>query len=41
MGLSKDPKNRLDLKENIETGVYVKDLTFFVVKNVTGEQRRC
>eukprot|EP01006_Ploeotia_vitrea_P054289 TRINITY_DN67869_c6_g4_i1.p1 TRINITY_DN67869_c6_g4~~TRINITY_DN67869_c6_g4_i1.p1 ORF type:complete len:778 (-),score=48.57 TRINITY_DN67869_c6_g4_i1:607-2940(-) len=33
--LSKDPKNRLELKENIETGVYVKDLTFFVVKNVT------
>lgn len=33
--LSKDPKNKLELKENIETGVYVKDLTFFVVKNVT------
>ena len=35
--LSKDPKNKLELKENIETGVYVKDLTFFVVKNVTGK----
>ena len=33
--LSKDPKNSLDLKENIDTGVYVKDLTSFVVKNVT------
>lgn len=33
--LSKDPKNSLDLKENIETGVYVKDLTSFVVKSVT------
>ena len=31
--LSKDPKNHLDLKENIESGVYVKDLTSFVVKN--------
>jgi hypothetical protein len=31
--LSKDPKNSLDLKENIDTGVYVKDLTSFVVKN--------
>lgn len=34
--LSKDPKNSLELKENIDTGVYVKDLTSFVVKNVTG-----
>lgn len=33
--LSKDPKNSLELKENIDTGVYVKDLTSFVVKNVT------
>ena len=33
--LSKDPKNSLDLKENLDTGVYVKDLTSFVVKNVT------
>ena len=32
--LSKDPKNSLELKENIDTGVYVKDLTSFVVKNV-------
>ena len=35
--LSKDPKNSLELKENPETGVYVKDLTSFVVKNVGGE----
>ena len=34
--LSKDPKNKLELKENPDTGVYVKDLTSFVVKNVTG-----
>ena len=33
--LSKDPKNSLELKENLETGVYVKDLTSFVVKNAT------
>ena len=33
--LSKDPKNHLDLKENIDSGVYVKDLTSFVVKNAT------
>jgi hypothetical protein len=32
--LSKDPKNRLDLKENVDSGVYVKDLTSFVVKSV-------
>jgi len=31
--LSKDPKNSLDLKENMDTGVYVKDLTSFVVKS--------
>lgn len=31
--LSKDPKNNLELKENIDSGVYVKDLTSFVVKN--------
>ena len=30
--LSKNPSNRLELKENIETGVYVRDLTSFVVK---------
>jgi kinesin family protein 3/17 len=35
--LSKDPKNSLELKESQESGVYVKDLTSFVVKNVTGE----
>ena len=34
--LSKDPKNNLELKENIDTGVYVKDLTSFVVKNAVG-----
>ena len=34
--LSKDPKNKLEMKENIDTGVYVKDLSFCVVKNVTG-----
>ena len=32
--LGKDPKNKLDLKENIDSGVYVKDLTSFVVKSV-------
>jgi len=31
--LSKDPKNHLELKENLDTGVYVKDLTTFVVKS--------
>jgi kinesin family protein 3/17 len=35
--LSKDPKNSLELKENPETGVYVKDLTSFVVKNAGGK----
>ena len=29
--LAKDPKNRLDLKENVDSGVYVKDLTSFIV----------
>lgn len=33
--LSKDPKNSLELKENMDSGVYVKDLTSFVVKNAT------
>ena len=33
--LSKDPKNSLELKENMDSGVYVKDLTSFVVKNVS------
>jgi hypothetical protein len=32
--LSKDPKNKLELKENVDSGVYVKDLTSFVVKSV-------
>jgi len=31
--LAKDPKNRLDLKENVDSGVYVKDLTSFIVKS--------
>jgi kinesin family protein 3/17 len=35
--LSKNPANSLELKENIDTGVYVKDLTSFVVKNVAGK----
>ena len=35
--LSKTPKTNLELKENIETGVYVKDLTSVVVKNVNGK----
>ena len=30
---SKEPKNRLDLKENVDSGVYVKDLTSFVVRS--------
>ena len=33
--LSKNPENSLDLKENVDTGVYVKDLSTFVVKNAT------
>ena len=33
--LAKNPKNRLDLKENMDSGVYVKDLTSFVVKSVS------
>ena len=32
--LSKDPKNRLDLKESVDSGVYVKDLTACVVNSV-------
>lgn len=34
--LSKDPKNSLEIRENIDSGAYVKDLTSFVVKNVAG-----
>mmetsp|Transcript_286 Transcript_286/g.853 ORF Transcript_286/g.853 Transcript_286/m.853 type:complete len:767 (-) Transcript_286:217-2517(-) len=33
--LSKDPKNKLELKEDVERGVYVKDLTSYVVKGVS------
>ena len=32
--LSKNPKNRLDLHEKPDSGVYVKDLSYFAVKNV-------
>ena len=32
--LSKNPKNRLELHEKPDTGVYVKDLSYFAVKNV-------
>ena len=32
--LSKNPKNKLELKENKDTGVYVKNLCSFVVKSV-------
>ncbi|CAD7943855.1 unnamed protein product [Amoebophrya sp. A25] len=32
--LSKNPKTKLELKDNPETGVYVKDLSAFVVKSV-------
>jgi hypothetical protein len=35
--LAKEPKMGLELKENIDSGVYVKDLTSFVVKNITGK----
>jgi kinesin family protein 3/17 len=31
--LSKDPSNRMELKESVDTGVYVKDLTSFVCKS--------
>lgn len=34
--LSKDPKTNLEIKETVDSGVTVKDLTSFVVKNVTG-----
>lgn len=39
--LSKDPKTNLELKENVDSGVYVKDLTAVVVKNVAGEILVC
>eukprot|EP01022_Parablepharisma_sp_SALTPOND_P029154 TRINITY_DN726_c0_g1_i1.p3 TRINITY_DN726_c0_g1~~TRINITY_DN726_c0_g1_i1.p3 ORF type:complete len:636 (-),score=131.72 TRINITY_DN726_c0_g1_i1:183-2090(-) len=32
--LSKNPKNKLEIKEKPDTGVYVKDLSSFVVKSV-------
>ena len=32
--LSKNPKNKLELKEHSESGVYVKELNSFVVKSV-------
>jgi len=32
--LSKNPKNKLELHEKPETGVYAKDLSYFAVKNV-------
>lgn len=32
--LSKNPKNRLELKEKPDSGVYVKDLSYFAVKGV-------
>ena len=32
--LSKNPKNKLELKEKPDSGVYVKDLSFFAVKGV-------
>ena len=32
--LSKNPKNRLELHEKTDSGVYVKDLSYFAVKNV-------
>jgi hypothetical protein len=35
---SKRDKNSLELKENVDSGVYVKDLTSFVVKNVAGKR---
>jgi len=37
--LSKNPKNKLELHEKPETGVYVKELSYFAVKNV--EEIRC
>lgn len=31
--LSKNPKNKLDLHEKPDSGVYVRDLSYFAVKN--------
>ena len=36
--LSKNPKNRLDLHEKVDSGVYVKDLSYFAAK--TSEEVR-
>ena len=33
--LSKNPKNKLDLHEKPDSGVYVKELSYFAVKNVS------
>lgn len=33
-GAGKDSKSKLDLKEDKDKGVYVKDLNTFVVRNV-------
>ncbi len=33
--LAKNPQTKLELKENVDTGVYVKNLTSFVVKGVS------
>lgn len=30
---AQDPKDKLELKESVDSGVYVKDLTTFVVKS--------
>jgi kinesin family protein 3/17 len=32
--LAKNPRNRLDLHEKPDTGVYVRDLSYFAVKSV-------
>ena len=32
--LSKNPKNKLDLHEKPDSGVYVRDLSYFAVKSV-------
>jgi hypothetical protein len=33
--LGKDNEKKLDLKENPETGVFVKDLNIFIVKSIS------
>ena len=32
--LAKNPRNRLDLHEKPDSGIYVKDLSYFAVKSV-------